>query len=209
MSDAKNRQKQKYIVGVDEVGRGPIAGPVAVCAVALTAEQIVQFAGVRDSKQISENVREAWYAKAKEAQIRCAVSFVSGAKIDRYGIVPSIRSALDASLAKLALDPSECEVLLDGGLRAPAQYIHQTTIIRGDATETAISLASIIAKVTRDAHMVSESNKYPLYGFETHKGYGTRAHYTALRAYGMSDIHRRSFLRKYFEVVQKEQHATL
>lgn len=187
----------KYIIGVDEVGRGPLAGPVAVCAVALSGEQMPFFVEVRDSKQISAKVREGWCAKAKEAGVRVKITFVSAAEIDRIGIAHAIRTATHCSIQKLEIAPNECEVLLDGGLHAPEEFVRQKTIIHGDATQPAISLASCIAKVARDARMVVFAEKFPEYGFERHKGYGTAAHYAAIKQYGLCEIHRKSFLRSF------------
>jgi ribonuclease HII len=193
----------QYIIGIDEVGRGPLAGPVAVGAVMVPADYLTGvWATVKDSKQLSEKGREAWLAKTNEAvragDVRYAVCFGSHERIDTRGIVPTIRSLVSRSLKKLDADPAECLVLLDGGLRAPARY-RQQTIIRGDAKEPVIALASIAAKVARDRVMVRLSKKYPAYGFERHKGYGTQGHYEVLATFGPCEIHRRSFLRSFFD----------
>lgn len=202
----------KYIIGIDEVGRGPIAGPVAVGAVKLKAESLKSKAewvrGFRDSKKLSPKAREAWFLKIEEAQsegwLEYAVAFVSPSVIDKKGIVPAIRVALAKALeninpmSQLGGKASKSEgvmVLLDGGLRAPAYYKNQETIIKGDEKELVIALASIVAKVTRDARMVLLSKKFPAYEFEKHKGYGTRAHYTALKKHGATAHHRKSFLK--------------
>ncbi len=197
----KHMPRTKFLVGIDEVGRGPFAGPVAVGAVFASPRILRKFAGVRESKQLSAAARESWHARmrslAKEFpdEFRFAVSFVSAATIDKIGIVPAIRRALATSLRKLNIDPSEAHVLLDGGLRAPAEYADQQTIIKGDEKESVIALASIAAKVLRDRRMTKLAKKYPAYGFARHVGYGTAFHMTALRTHGLTPFHRRSFCR--------------
>lgn len=190
--------KRRFIVGIDEVGRGPLAGPVAVGAVALTPLLQRKFRAIKESKQLSPAQREVWNAKILAAvndELRISVAMVSAKEIDRIGIAPAIKKALAKALSSLALDPKECTVLLDGGLTAPPEYTHQETIIRGDASETTIAMASVIAKVKRDAHMVRLASKYPNYNFAQHKGYGTKAHIEALFCHGLSEIHRKSFCR--------------
>ena len=205
--------KPKYIVGIDEVGRGPIAGEVAVGAVLIFAEHYKKveklFPVIKDSKKLTPKKREAWLEKIREAEQKgyliSKVSFVSSAIIDKKGIAHSIRTALAESLesvvfaaAQLPIEarPNETKgikVLLDGGLKAPKEYEYQETIIKGDEKELVIALASIVAKVTRDERMTRLSKKFPEYGFEQHKGYGTPAHLAALREHGPCMEHRRSF----------------
>ncbi|MFC1729784.1 ribonuclease HII [candidate division KSB1 bacterium] len=187
----------KYIIGIDEVGRGPIAGPVSVGAVLLPKDYSWQnFDGLKDSKKLTEKNREVWFSKVCEmSDVSYAVSSVSEKIIDSGGIVPAIRTALSQSLKKLDVEPNECLVLLDGGLYAPEEFIYQKTIIKGDEKECAIALASVMAKVTRDRKMVQFGGEYSEYGFETHKGYGTKKHYEKIREHGLCDIHRRSFLK--------------
>ena len=189
--------KYKYIIGIDEVGRGPLAGPVAVGAMLVTSRLRTRFRNIKESKQLSSAQREEWYGhivKASGQELRFAVSFVSAKVIDAKGIQYAIRLALKRSIEKLEVDPSECLVLLDGGLRAPEEFTEQKTIIRGDANETVIAMASVVAKVSRDRLMVRLSKKYTAYGFARHKGYGTRAHYDAIGKHGVSSEHRKSFL---------------
>ena len=188
----------RYIIGIDEAGRGPLAGPVAVGAVMVPIDfDWSVLDGVRDSKKLSEKKREEFFARAGELQesgiLRFSVSTSSAAYIDRYGIVPAIKRALAEALSRFEIEPAECRVLLDGSLRAPEEYIHQETIVRGDDTEPVISLASIMAKVTRDRLMKRLSPKYPAYDFHTHKGYGTVEHRKAIVRFGLSGIHRVSF----------------
>ncbi|MEK7156343.1 MAG: ribonuclease HII [Patescibacteria group bacterium] len=188
----------RYLIGIDEAGRGPLAGPVAVGAVMVPIDfdwSILE--GVRDSKKLSEKKREEVFGQAVELEksqtLRFAVSTSSAAYIDRYGIVPAIKRALAEALSRFEIRPQDCRVLLDGSLSAPLEYIHQETIVRGDDTEPVISLASIMAKVTRDRLMKRLSPKYPAYDFHVHKGYGTAAHCAAITRLGLSAIHRVSF----------------
>lgn len=190
----------RFLVGIDEAGRGPLAGPVAVAAVAFLEPLKLKketFAGIRDSKQLSQDAREHFAGVAQSLTeagvIAYAVSFSSSTYIDRYGIVRAVERALALSLQKLALPPRETYIKLDGLLKAPVQYRNQETIIKGDETELPITLAGIIAKVGRDREMVRVAKRYPHYGFEKHKGYGTQAHLEAIRLHGLSSVHRRSF----------------
>lgn len=191
-----NNMTPKYIIGIDEVGRGPLAGPVAIGAILATPHALLAFAAIKESKQLSEKKREFWNAQILEAcseELKSAVAYVSAAEIDAIGIAPAIRKAIDEGLCQLGADPRECRVLLDGGLRAGEEYGDQETIIGGDAKETIIAMASVVAKVSRDRLMVSLSETYPEYGFAKHKGYGTKAHMEAIKAHGLSKEHRRSF----------------
>ncbi len=193
--------KAKYIIGIDEVGRGPIAGPVAVGAfVFLRPEAKKFFKGVKESKQLTQEKREEWFKKIEEAKekqlVNFSVIFQSEKVIDKRGISFAIRKCLDTAISNLKIDCNECKVLLDGGLRAPIGYINQKTIIKGDAKEQVIALASICAKVLRDRKMIKIGKKYPNYGFEIHKGYGTKRHYEAIRISGTTPLHRLSFLQK-------------
>ncbi len=182
-------------IGIDEAGRGPLAGPVAVGVFAVPDSfDYAELEGIRDSKVLNEQQREAWYQKLTVLPLaRHAVRMVGAPHIDKYGITSAIRIALTDALNVLELDATQCEVLLDGGLHAPKEYIHQHTIIRGDATERCISSAAILAKVTRDYYMIKQDALYPMYGFAGHKGYGTRQHRDALREYGLCRLHRKSF----------------
>jgi ribonuclease HII len=132
----------------------------------------------------------------RNGSISYAVASVESKKIDAEGIATAITAAVDKSLVKLNVDPLQCLVLLDGGLRAPKRYVYQKTIVRGDDSEPIISLASVIAKVVRDRKMRMYARVYGGYGFEVHKGYGTRHHLDAIDRLGMCAIHRRSFCKK-------------
>lgn len=189
----------RYVIGVDEAGRGPLAGPVAVGVVAVQEwfDVAAEFPGVADSKKLSEKRREKIFEmlekRAEQGEVRFTVEFESAETIDREGIAPSIRRALARGVHALAPDATLAHVRLDGALRAPSEYT-QETIVHGDALVPLISLASIAAKVARDRLMVALAAEYPDYGFEKHKGYGTKAHYEILKEHGPCAIHRLSFL---------------
>jgi len=189
-----------YIIGIDEVGRGPIAGPVAVGAFVLLDPKIRRhFKGAKESKQLTHEARLSWLQKInqekKRGRIGYEVTMVSGKIIDSKGLSFAIKTALATSLKKLNVPANECRVFLDGGLKAPEIYKKQKTIIKGDEKEMVIALASIVAKVRRDRYMITLAKKYASYGFDIHKGYGTRAHYEAIQKYGLTPLHRRSFLK--------------
>jgi len=194
---------KEYIIGIDEAGRGPLAGPVAVGSVIVATEDLAEFekmfAGARDSKKLSRQKREHWFAillEAKRAGL-CdyRVSFISPQTIDRHGIRFSVFKGIKSCLRRLDEGPEGVHVVLDGGLKAPREYKSQETIIHGDDKEKIISLASIAAKVLRDRKMLLLSDIYPEYGLDGHKGYGTNEHFKAVRKFGITDIHRKSFLR--------------
>ncbi|OGG50855.1 hypothetical protein A2763_00770 [Candidatus Kaiserbacteria bacterium RIFCSPHIGHO2_01_FULL_54_36] len=187
----------RYLIGIDEAGRGPLAGPVAVGAVMVPQDFSFNIlTGIRDSKQLTMLQREEWYerlrALRREGALNFAVAFSSAATIDRHGIVPSIYRALCRALEKLEAT-DVCEIRLDGGLRAPGRFNLQKTIIRGDESEPVISLASIAAKVMRDRLMVRLASRFPAYAFDSHKGYGTTQHRETIAQFGLSEVHRASF----------------
>lgn len=194
-----------HIVGIDEAGRGPLAGPVAVGAVMISRKRLKEFAalfrGVKDSKKLSAQKREIWFQKLKTAKqaglIHFRVSFSGSGTIDKWGINAAVARSITASLKGLSCPPRGGLILLDGGLHAPREYRNQKTIIRGDEKIMIISLASIAAKVLRDRLMEKFSLEYPHYDFDQHKGYGTKEHFKKIRKHGLSKIHRRSFLKKH------------
>ncbi len=189
----------RFVLGVDEAGRGPLAGPVAVGVVAAPEgfDVAKEFPGVADSKQLSEKKREHLFALLEErvtgGDVRFVVEYGEASVIDARGIAVVIREAVARGIHFLAPDATPVRVLLDGALSAPEVY-RQQTIIGGDARVPLISLASIAAKVSRDRLMCRLAAAYPLYGFERHKGYGTKAHYEVLKKHGSSPIHRQTFL---------------
>lgn len=189
---------EEFLIGVDEAGRGPLAGPVAVGIVAVPMDFDIaqEFPGVDDSKKLSEKRREALFERAllykERGEIRFSVQFASAGTIDTLGITHAVRQCVYKGIEALAPNPLGVEVRLDGLLHAPEGY-KQQTIIKGDATEPVISLASVLAKVSRDRLMCALAEQFPGYGFEIHKGYGTRAHKDAIASLGLSSEHRRSF----------------
>jgi len=188
-----------HTVGIDEAGRGPLAGPVAVGLVRISNGFNKKFfKGIKDSKQLSAEDRELWYSLALEAKKKGELDFhaslVSERVIDRHGISYALRLGIKRGLEKLSIE-EESQIFLDGALKAPIAFKHQLTVIRGDEKIPVISLASIVAKVTRDRRMVRLSKKFPEFSFEINKGYGTRIHLSALAKYGITTIHRRSFLK--------------
>jgi ribonuclease HII len=187
----------RYVIGVDEVGRGPIAGPVTIGAVLVPKTfDFDLFAGVRDSKKLSPNARREWFEKVHNLEdLTFTTASVGPELIDRRGIVWALRTALRRALFRFDISPDECEVLLDGGLKAPPGFTHQRTITGGDDSVPIIALASIVAKVTRDRKMSQLAHRYPGYAFERHKGYGTKKHYLNLKERGLCGIHRKSFCR--------------
>ncbi len=191
-----------FLIGIDEAGRGPLAGPLAVGAFAVTHRRVLKkFKGVKDSKQLTPEQREEWFLRIKESakmgEIYYAVSFAQPATIDEKGLTYSVYTALNRSLRKLEAQHTACKkakILLDGLLHASDRYPDQTTIIGGDASEPVIALASICAKVIRDRRMRRFAKEFPGYGFEIHKGYGTKAHYKAIKKLGITPLHRKRFL---------------
>lgn len=188
----------RYIVGIDEAGRGPLAGPMAVGIVMIKKNHTLPLTRIRDSKKLSPEAREEWFRKIllwkKEEKLSFCVMFVSAKDIDNKGLSWGLASSIEKGLRKLSVSPLKSEVFLDGGLKAPKKFLFQKTIIKGDEKIPVISLASIAAKVLRDRKMVAFSKKYPKYGFEIHKGYGTLAHRRAIKKFGPAVIHRKSFL---------------
>lgn len=186
------------IIGIDEVGRGPVAGPVAVCAFSMPSDLDDScFGELKDSKKLSAKKRQKIYEQVydmkKKEVLDFSVCFSEATEIDEKGISFCIKKCLNSCLKGLKAKPEDCLILLDGGLYAP-EIFEQKTIIRGDEKERPIALASIVAKVTRDNLMKELSYKYSEYGFEKHKGYGTKAHMESIKKYGMCIEHRRTFL---------------
>lgn len=190
----------RYILGVDEAGRGPLAGPVAVGVVKVREgyDILAAFPGLADSKKLSEKKREALFKILQEeiraGNVAATVTLSSAAMIDGKGIAFAIRHGVDTGVRKLLPNPSEGKVWLDGSLKASSEY-KQETVIGGDGIIPAIMLASIAAKVTRDRALVKLDAQFPIYNFKQHKGYGTKAHQDAIRTHGPCAEHRRSFLR--------------
>ena len=192
--DALHAQGVQYVAGVDEVGRGPLAGPVVTAAVILPAD--FDVLGVDDSKKLSEKKREELFEIIKEKAICYAIGMADEKRIDEINILEATKEAMGKAIRSLEIQPEH--ILIDA-LTLKDVDIPQTGIVKGDATSVSIAAASILAKVTRDRMMVEYEETYPGYGFAKNKGYGTKAHYEGLDQYGITPIHRRSFLVKYME----------
>ncbi len=179
------------VCGVDEAGRGPLAGPVYAAAVILPAR--IGIDGLNDSKKLSEQKREALYEEIREKAVSFGIASASVEEIERLNILNATFLAMNRAIALLDVRPALA--LIDGnrnsGIEAPSRCI-----IGGDSKCASIAAASILAKVTRDRYMLEMAERYPQYGFDRHKGYGTKLHYEKLREFGPSEIHRPSFLRK-------------
>lgn len=179
-----------YICGIDEVGRGPLAGPVVAGAVILPRDCRILY--LNDSKQLSEKKREELYEVIMENAVSTGLGFVSPERIDEINILQATYEAMRQAIGKLEKEP---DLLLNDAVTIPGVEIRQVPIIKGDAKSVSIAAASIIAKVTRDRLMVQYDEIYPEYGFAANKGYGAAAHIEALKKYGPTPIHRRSFLK--------------
>lgn len=179
------------ICGVDEAGRGPLAGPV--CAAAVILPRGLEIEGLNDSKKLSERKREKLYDEITAQALSYGIAFASVEEIEKYNILEATFLAMNRAIAQLS--PRPALALIDGN-RDKGICVSARCIIGGDGKCADIAAASILAKVTRDRYMLQMAERYPRYGFEKHKGYGTAAHYAAIRAYGPSPIHRMSFLRK-------------
>ena len=179
----------EYICGIDEAGRGPLAGPVVASAVILPKDCYIEY--LNDSKKVSEKRREALYYEIKEKAIAIGVGIVSPQVIDDINILEATYVAMKEAVGKLNVTP---QMLLVDAVHIPGIGIPQVGIVKGDAKSVSIAAASIIAKVTRDRMMYDYDKLYPEYGFAGHKGYGTKAHMEALRTYGACPIHRTTFV---------------
>jgi ribonuclease HII len=179
------------VCGVDEAGRGPLAGPV--CAAAVMLPPGLEIEGLNDSKKLTEKKRERLFDEITASALSYGIAFASVEEIERLNILEAAFLAMDRAIKQLS--PRPALALIDGnrtkGISVPAQ-----AVVGGDGKCADIAAASILAKVTRDRYMLEMAEKYPQYGFEKHKGYGTKQHYAALREYGPCPIHRPSFLRK-------------
>ena len=186
----KEYASYSYICGIDEVGRGPLAGPVVAGAVILPKDCDILY--LNDSKQLSEKKREELYDVIMEKAVSTGLGFVSPERIDEINILQATYEAMREAIAKLTPQP---DLLLNDAVTIPKVAIRQVPIIKGDAKSISIAAASIIAKVTRDRLMVQYDSVFPEYGFASNKGYGAAAHIEALRKYGPTPIHRRSFIK--------------
>lgn len=196
----KNPGSTRFLVGIDEAGRGPLAGPVSVGVVIVPVTfNFNLFRGLKDSKQLSEDQREIWFNKLKELKkqslLDYSVALVGSQIIDEKGIVHAVKVGMRRCLKRINAFPPYTHIALDGSLYAPEEFISQETIIKGDARVPIIALASVAAKVTRDRRMVRLSKEFPEYLFDIHKGYGTKKHIKAIRSVGPCELHRKSFIK--------------
>lgn len=196
-----------FIIGVDEAGRGPLAGPVSVGvfkAPKNLKNKLIKILGgkIKDSKKLSPNQRYTIYRTLfelrKEKRVDFVVSHISNKVIDKIGISKAVQVGINKGLEKLEIKNYKLKIVLDGLLKAPAEFENQKTIIKGDEKDIFIACASIVAKVERDQLMTKLAKKYPDYGFEIHKGYGTENHRNLIKTYGLSPIHRKSFCKIVF-----------
>lgn len=188
-----NNSNIKYICGIDEAGRGPLAGPVVVASVIMPRDSYIE--GVNDSKKVSEKKREELYDKIIEEAISYGVGIIDHDKIDELNILNATKLGLTTSIQELKVKPNL--ILVDALNKIDTLGIEYKSIIKGDALCYSISCASIIAKVTRDRIMRQWDEIYPMYGFINHKGYGTASHIQAIKEYGLCPIHRRSFTKNF------------
>lgn len=185
----KQYESYGYVCGIDEVGRGPLAGPVVAGAVILPKDCDILY--INDSKKLSEKKREELYDIIMEQAVATGIGMVSPARIDEINILQATYEAMRQAIQNLAVTP---DILLNDAVTIPEVKIRQVPIIKGDAKSISIGAASIIAKVTRDRLMVEYDKMMPEYGFASNKGYGSQMHIEALKKYGPSPIHRRSFI---------------
>lgn len=180
------------ICGIDEAGRGPLAGPVVAAAVILPLDAEILF--LNDSKKLSEARREALYDEICAKAVSYGIGTVSSARIDEINILQATYEAMREAIAKLSPAPDLC---LNDAVKIPGISLPQISIVKGDAKSLSIAAASVLAKVTRDRFMTSCDALYPEYGFAKNKGYGTAAHIAALKAHGATPLHRQSFIRNF------------
>ena len=190
----KESEAYAYVCGIDEAGRGPLAGPVAAGAVILPKDCRILY--LNDSKKLSEKRREELFEEIKEKAAAWSVGIVSPARIDEINILQATYEAMRDAVGRLGVTP---DVLLNDAVTIPGLPMKQVPIIKGDAKSLSIAAASVLAKVTRDHMMAEYEEMFPGYGFAKHKGYGTAAHIQAIRELGPCPIHRRSFIRNFVE----------
>lgn len=235
--DCEKRDGCRWIIGVDEVGRGPLAGPVVACAVAMPPDW--DILGINDSKKVSEKRRRELAKEINEKSPSLGLGFVNSKKIDRFNILNATKMAMltavkrcidNLPIDEISGDDVSCgticqfsesdsnrdsckgciKILIDGNIEIPLDRLAingiklvQETVIKGDGKSLSIGAASIFAKVARDEFMESYGEKHPEYGFGKHKGYGTKDHYSAIESFGISPIHRKSFLKKVLEKMEE------
>ena len=186
-------QGYQYICGVDEAGRGPLAGPV--CAAAVILPPYAEIPGLNDSKKLSDKKRRELFPVIKEMAIAYSIVFVDHKTIDEVNILQATLSAMEQAIKDLSV---KADFALIDGNREKDFGTPCKTVVQGDSLSASIAAASVLAKVSRDDFMMEQAKEYPQYSFDVHKGYGTKAHYEALRTYGPCAIHRMSFLKKFY-----------
>lgn len=182
----------EWVAGVDEAGRGPLAGPVVAACVVLPPRVGAKLKGLTDSKRLSELQREHFYQRLHDVALAIGVGEASPEEIDAVNILQATFLAMRRAIAQV--ERSEC-LLVDGNQTIPDLVLPQQAIVKGDGLSLSIAAASVIAKVTRDRAMTALDADFPHYGFARHKGYGTKVHYAAIEAHGLTPHHRRSFLK--------------
>lgn len=193
IEDENYAQGVEIICGVDEAGRGPLAGPV--CAAAVILPPHTRIPGLNDSKKLSDKRRRELFPVICDQALAYGIAFATEREIDEINILQATFLAMERAISQLKLPP---DLALIDGNRQKDFGLPVKTVVKGDGLSANIAAASVLAKVTRDDWMISMAERYPEYGFEIHKGYGTRAHYAALEAHGPSPIHRMSFLKKFY-----------
>lgn len=186
-------QGYSMVCGVDEAGRGPLAGPV--CAAAVILPPNLEIPGLNDSKKLSDKKRRELYPVIQEKALAYGIAFADQSEIDSINILQATYLAMERAMAQLTVKP---DIALIDGNRAKDFGLPVQTVVHGDSLSASIAAASVLAKVTRDDLMLEMAQKYPGYGFEIHKGYGTKAHYAALEELGPCPIHRMTFLKKFY-----------
>lgn len=193
IEDSFYTQGYKVICGVDEAGRGPLAGPV--CAAAVILPEHLEIPGLTDSKKLTDKKRRALFPVIQEQAIAFGIGFASEQEIDEINILQATFLAMRRAMEQLKVRP---DLALIDGNRETDFGLPVRTVIKGDSLSLNIAAASVLAKVSRDDVMLRLAEVYPAYGFDIHKGYGTRAHYEALEKFGPCPIHRKSFLKKFY-----------
>ena len=193
IEDALYEQGLTAICGVDEAGRGPLAGPVCAAAVILPKDLVIE--GLNDSKKLSDKRRRELFPVIQEKAIAYGIGFASEQEIDEINILQATFLAMKRALAQLE---GKADFALIDGNRETDFGLSVMTVVKGDSRSANIAAASVLAKVSRDNVMDELAKEYPQYGFEIHKGYGTKAHYAALTEHGASPVHRKSFLKKFY-----------
>ena len=193
IENEKYAEGVQIICGVDEAGRGPLAGPV--CAAAVILPRGLEIPGLNDSKKLTDKRRRELFPIIQEQALAYGIAFASHEEIDEINILQATFLAMERALEQLQVKP---DLALIDGNRAKDFAVPVMTVIKGDSRSANIAAASVLAKVTRDEYMEKMALEYPGYGFEIHKGYGTKAHYEALRNLGPSPIHRKTFLKKFY-----------